>query len=40
MVSSMHTGDVGTYSYDDITDWLIFTEEHRISSDEVYLLGI
>ena len=40
MVSSMHTGDIGTYPYDDITDWIIFTEDHRISSDEVYLLDM
>ena len=40
MVSDMHTGDIGTYPYEDITDWIIFTEEHRISSDEVYLLDM
>lgn len=25
IVSGMHTGDIGTYSYEDITDWLKFT---------------
>lgn len=40
MVSGIHTGDVGTYSYEDITDWLVFTEEDRISPDEVYLMGM
>lgn len=38
MVSGMHTGDVGTYTYDFITDWMVFTEEDRISPDEVYLM--
>lgn len=38
MVSGIHTGDVGTYSYEDITDWIVFTEEDRISPDEVYLM--
>lgn len=40
MVSGMHTGDVGSYSYDQITDWLIFTDKNRISPDEVYLMDI
>lgn len=38
MVSGMHTGSVGTYPYSDITDWIVFTEEDRISPDEVYLM--
>ena len=38
MVSGMHAGDVGTYSYDDITDWIVFTEDDRITPDEVYLM--
>ena len=40
MVKAMHTGDMATYPYEDITDWLIFTEEGRISSDEVYLMDM
>lgn len=40
MVSGMHTGSVDTYSYDQITDWMMFTEEDRITPDEVYLLEI
>ena len=40
MVSGIKAGDIGTYPYEDITDWLIFTEEGRISSDEVYLMDI
>ncbi len=38
MVSGMHEGDIGTYPYEDITDWLVFTEERRISPDDVYLM--
>ena len=38
MVSGMHEGDMGTYPYEDITDWLIFTEDNRISPDDIYLL--
>ena len=38
MVSGMHEGDMGTYPYEDITDWLVFTEENRISPDDIYLL--
>ncbi len=38
MVSGMHTGSVGTYSYDEITDWIIFTKNGRITPDEVYLI--
>ncbi len=38
MVSGMHAGDIGTYSYSDITDWMVFTEEDRISPDDVYIM--
>lgn len=38
MVSGMHEGDMGTYPYEDVTDWLIFTENNRISPDDIYLL--
>ncbi len=37
-VSGMKEGDVGTYSFDDVTDWLVFTKECRISPDDAYLL--
>ena len=40
MVSGMHEGDMGTYPYEDITDWIIFTEEDRISPDDIYLLEL
>lgn len=39
MVSGMHAGDVGTYPYEDITDWIVFAEEGRITPDDVYLMG-
>ncbi|SHO51112.1 DUF4026 domain-containing protein [Anaerocolumna xylanovorans] len=36
-VKDMHTGSVGTYDMEDITDWLIFTPERRLSPDDAYL---
>ena len=37
-VSGMKKGDTGTYPFSDITDWLIFTKENRVSPDDAYLL--
>lgn len=37
-VSNLHTGDIKDFSLEDMTDWLIFTPEKRITPDEVYLL--
>lgn len=37
MVSGIHAGAIGTYSYNDITDWIVYTEEERITPDDVYL---
>ncbi|MBO4679116.1 MAG: DUF4026 domain-containing protein [Lachnospiraceae bacterium] len=37
-VSSLKKGDVETYSFDKITDWILFTKEFRITPDDVYLL--
>lgn len=37
-VKNMHTGSEGIYSFDRITDWLIFTKERRYTADDVYLL--
>lgn len=37
-VKDMHTGSKGIYSFDRITDWLIFTKERRYTADDVYLL--
>lgn len=38
MVSGMHIGSIGTYSYSEITDWIVYTNEDRITPDDVYLL--
>ena len=37
-VTGMKEGDIGTFTYEDITDWLIFTKEARITPDDAYLL--
>ena len=37
-VAGMKEGDIGTYSFSDITDWLIFTPKCRITPDDAYLL--
>lgn len=37
-VSDIHVGYVGKYSIENITDWLIYTPERRLSPDDVYLL--
>lgn len=37
-VSKMHVGDVAQFTVEQITDWLIYTPEQRISPDDVYLL--
>ena len=39
-VSNLKKGDVGTYSFDEITDWILFTKEYRIIPDDAYLLDI
>lgn len=37
-VSGIKSGDLGTYPFSDITDWLIFTKEGRVTPDDAYLL--
>ena len=37
-VSNMHTGDIGWYTKEDVTDWLIYTKDFMISPDNAYLL--
>ena len=37
-IANLHEGHVGTYEPGEITDWLIFTPEGRLSPDDVYLL--
>ena len=39
-VSGIKCGDIGTYSTDEVTDWLILTPERRISPDDAYLLDM
>lgn len=38
-VKSMHEGSEGTYTFDKITDWIIYTKNGRITADDVYLIG-
>ncbi len=37
-VRAMHTGDVGRYSVDNVTDWLIQTPDFTVAPDNAYLL--
>ncbi len=37
-VKNMHEGSEGVYSFTEITDWMIYTKERRITPDDVYLL--
>ncbi len=37
-VSSMHKDDEGEYTVEQITDWIIFTNEHAVKPNDVYLL--
>lgn len=39
-VKDMHVGSIGTYTFDRITDWLIFTKERRLTADDVYLMEL
>ncbi len=37
-VASMHEGDEGVYSVEDVTDWLIYTSEWTVTPGTAYLL--
>lgn len=37
-ISSLKEGDIRTFTENDITDWMVFTENGRINPDAVYLL--
>lgn len=37
-IKGLHEGHTATYTPDQITDWLIFTPERRLTPDDVYLL--
>ena len=39
-VSGFKTGDTGTFPFSEITDWLIFSKERRITPDDAYLLEL
>ena len=39
-ISAIHEGYVGVYGPEDITDWLIFTPERRLTPDDIYLLEL
>lgn len=39
-IKDMHGGFVGEYGPEDVTDWLIYTPEGRISPDDVYRLSV
>lgn len=37
-VSDIHAGDERWFTIEDVTDWLIYTEEYAVTSDKAYLL--
>lgn len=39
-IASLHEGYTGDYGLDEITDWMIYTPERRITPDDVYLMEI
>lgn len=39
-ISGLHAGDMGEYRWDQITDWLIYTPQRRLTPDDVYLLEL
>ena len=39
-ISGLNSGDMGEYRWDQVTDWLIYTPERRLSADDVYLLEL
>lgn len=39
-IEGLQTGSIGEYALKDITDWLIYTPERRITPDDVYLLEL
>lgn len=39
-VKGMHEGSEGTYTFDKITDWMIYSKERRITPDDVYILSL
>lgn len=39
-IEGLHEGHMGTYSPEEITDWLIFTPERRLTPDDIYILSL
>ena len=39
-VSGIKEGDIGTYPFSKVTDWIIFTKEFRVTPDDVYMLEL
>lgn len=39
-IPGMKAGDMGEYRWDQVTDWLIYTPDRRLSADDVYLLEL
>lgn len=39
-ISGLHEGDTGLYTCSQITDWLIYTPQKRLSPDDVYLMDL
>lgn len=39
-VNGIKTGDIGTYPYDMVTDWVVYTPQGRITPDDVYIMEI
>ena len=37
-VENIHEGDIGWYTKDDVTDWIIYTKEYKITPKNVYIL--
>jgi len=39
-VASMHEGSTGTYTFDKLTDWILYVDDQKITPDSVYLLSL
>ncbi len=39
-VKGLHEGDICEHSFDEITDWLIYTKDRRLTPDDVYMLDL
>lgn len=39
-IANLHENDIGIYNCDQITDWILFTPERRLTPDDVYLMEL